>query len=139
MIMEMRFDKENNRIVIEIDGEEPILISPQAIRDLLPTISEEEKIKDLEMIIHDIDREKLTNMRDYIAKMKELDSEINKVREELTNCEKAICVKKWGEVIKSYIAQKNALAEIRRAIGLLEKDKKELRIRIAKLETGIKE
>jgi hypothetical protein len=133
--MEIRFDKENNRLVLTTDNGEEVFISPQCIRDLLPTMNEEEKIKDLEMILHDIDREKLTKMESYMALMRKLQDGITEAREELKKADSAILIKKWEAVGKSYVDEKNALAEIRRAVGLLEKDRKVIRVRIAKLET----
>lgn len=133
-MVEIRFDKANNRLVLTTDNNEEILISPQCIRDLLPTMSEKEKIEDLEMILHDIEREKLTKMENYIKSMRDIQSKIESAREKLISAPPKD-VKKWDVVIKSYIAEKNALAEIRRAVGLLEKDKKTIRIRIARLET----
>lgn len=133
--MEMRFDKENNRLVLTTDGGEEVFISPQCIRDLIPTLTEEEKIKDLEMILHDIDREKLTKMESYMALMRKLQDGITEARESLKKADNALEIKKWEAVGKSYVDEKNALAEIRRAVGLLEKDRKAIRVRIARLET----
>ena len=133
--MEIRFDKENNRLVLTTDKGEEVFISPQCIRDLLPTMNEEEKIKDLEMILHDIDKEKLTKMESYMALMRTLQTGITEAREKLKEADTALEIKKWEAVGKSFVDEKNALAEIRRAVGLLEKDRKVIRVRIAQLET----
>jgi len=133
--MEIRFDKENNRLVLTTDNGEEVFISPQCIRDLLPTMNEEEKIKDLEMILHDIDKEKLTKMESYMALMRTLQKGITEARDELKAADTALEIKKWEAVGKSFVDEKNALAEIRRAVGLLEKDRKVIRVRIAQLET----
>ena len=130
------FEKDLNRIKIITDGGEEILITPQQIRDLLPPKDEAEKLKDLEMILHDIDREELINMLKYIATIKELEDGIREAREELKQCDDMKCIKKWQAVVQSYRDEKTAIAEIRRAVALLEKDRRTIRIRMAKLETS---
>lgn len=129
---DIRYDGETNRIIITTDDGE-ITLTPQIIREILPTMSEEEKVRDLSMMIHDINREKFTRMKFFIAKMVELRKGIDDAREELKNCMKMTCVKKWQAIIKSYVDEKNTLAEIRRTIGILEKQKPAIRARIAKL------
>jgi len=133
------FDKEKNRIIIDMEGITTIEIPPQDLRDLLPVKTEAEKIDDLKMILHDIHRERLTKLNYYITRMAELAKSMDAGRKELKKCGKMVCVKKWQAVIKSYIDEKNALAEIRRAVGLLWKDEKKLMARIARLEVGIEE
>ena len=130
---DIKYDKETNRVVIKLSSGEEIEISPQTIRDILPILNKEEKVKDLLMMIHDIEKEELTRISFFIKKMKELDKGIHDAREGLTKCEKAVCVKKYSVLIKSFVDSKNALAEIRRIITLLEKMKIPIRIRIAKL------
>jgi len=129
------FEKDLNRIKIITDNGEEIQITPQQIRDLLPVMNEEEKIKDLEMIFHDIDREALTKMEAYISVVKKIETDIQGARNELEKCTDMICIRKWQAVIQSYVDQKSILAEIRRAVALLEKDRRTLRMRIAELET----
>lgn len=129
----IKYDKETNRVIIKISDEMELEITPQTIRKILPTLNEKEKVKDLFMMIHDIEKEKLTRMSFFVKKMKELEKGIDDARGELKECEKAVCVKKYSVLIKSYVDSKNALAEIRRTITLLEKLKKPLRIRIAQL------
>jgi len=131
---EMEYDEKTNRVVIKIDETE-VLITPDAIRTILPKKDEKEKVEDLKMVLHDIDMEQLTKMNYYIAKMKELDKGIIDATDELKKAETMVQIKKWQAVVKSYVDRKNALAEIRRAVGLLEKYKKAIKIRIAKLET----
>jgi len=135
---DIRYDKKANRVIISIAGEE-IILTPQIIREILPVMDEKEKAKDLAMMIHDINREKLARMEFFVTKMKELEKGIQDAREELKKCGKIVCIKKWQAVVKSYVDEKNALAEIRRTIGLLEKDKKPLRTRIARLGFDPKE
>jgi len=130
---DIRYEKETNRVVIKLSDGKEIDISPQTIRDILPTLNKEEKVQDLLMMIHDIEKEELSRMSFFIQKMKDLDKGIDNARVGLSNCQKAVCVKKYSVLIKSYVDSKNALAEIRRAITLLEKMKIPIRIRIAKL------
>lgn len=134
--MEMHFDEKKNRIIIETDEGTEVEIPPQKIRDLLPVISEEEKIKELQMVLHHIEMEQLTKMEDYINRMAKIAKDMDEARKDLKKCNDMTCVKKWAAVIKSFVDKKNTLAEIRRSVGLLEKTKKEIRTRIAKLETG---
>lgn len=129
---DITFDKTKNRVIIKVKGEE-FEIQPQIVRELLPVLTEEEKVKDLFMMIHDLNREKLTRMNFFIAKMKELEKGVDDARVELKKCGKMTCIKKWQVIIKSYVDSKNTLAEIRRTITLLEKNKKPLLMRIAKL------
>jgi hypothetical protein len=131
----LKFDAQRNRLVITIDENE-ILITADAIRDLMPVKDEKQKVEDLKMVLHDIEMEQLTKMNFYIKTMKELDDGIVKATDKLREAEDMIQIKKWQAVIKSYVDRKNALAEIRRAVGLLEKYKKEIRVRIAKLEVA---
>lgn len=129
----IKFDKEINRLVVTLDDGTEIEISPKDVRDQLPILDKEEKVRDLFMMIHDIEREKFTRMKYFITKMKELEKGIEDARTALGKCNKAVCVKKMQVMIKSYVDSKNALAEIRRTVGLLEKEKKPLRMRIASL------
>lgn len=129
----IKYDKETNRLVITLDDGTEIEVSPKDIRNQLPTLNAEEKVRDLSMMIHDIEREKFTQMKYFITKMKELEKGIEDARGDLAKCQKAVCVKKMQVMIKSFVDSKNALAEIRRTVGLLEKQKKPLRMRIASL------
>jgi len=131
---EMRYDEKTNRIIINV-GENEIQITPDAIRTLLPTKDEKQKLEDLKMVLHDIDKEQLTKMNYYIVAMKKLDEGITTATTKLEGATSMLEVKKWQAVTKTFVDRKNALAEIRRAVGLLEKYKKTIRIRIAKLET----
>lgn len=132
---EMEYDIKTNRIIITDSTGNKILVTPDAIRDILPTKNEKEKIDDLKMIFHYIEMEKLTKMNEYIVTIKKLDDGIVQAMKKLETAETLVHVKKWQAMVKSFVDRKNALAEIRRAVGLLEKDKKSIRIRIAKLET----
>lgn len=131
---DINFDKETNRITIALENGAEIEISPTDIRDVMPVIDEKEKVKELFMMLHDLEKEKITKSAFFIKKMKELGKGIQDARAELEKCHKIACVKKWTAVVKSYVDEKNALAEIRRSVGLLDKTvKKPLQIRIATL------
>ena len=129
---DIRYDKEKNRIVISIDGKD-IWISPLFLRNLLPVKNEEEKVKELAMLIHDINREKLTRMTTFMNKSREIEKAILDTLTDLQKCSKAICIKKYEAIIKLHKQRMVVLAEIRRAVGLLNKEKQELRMRIAHL------
>lgn len=130
----IKFDNQTNKIVITLPEGNEIEISPSIMREFLPIISEEEKVKELFMMIHDLEKERLTKMTFYTKKMTELEDGIKTARTELEKCEKMMCIKKWQAVIKSYVDEKNTLAEIRRSVGLIDKTlKKPLEVRIAAL------
>ena len=129
---DITFEKETNRIVITLMSGKEIEIPPIDMREVIPVISEEAKIKELFMMLHDLEKEKITKMTFYINKMVELENGIQDAREELKKCTKIQCIKMWTAIIKSFVDEKNALAEIRRTVGLLDKTvKKPLSVRIA--------
>jgi len=134
----VRYERSTNTIIVEENGQK-IEVSPQEIRNVLPHLSDEDRIKDLEMIIHDIEREQLSSMFEYVKKMKELQQGIEDSRVELGKCMKKICVDKWKVIIKSYVDEKNTLAEIRRTIGILQRKKKEIEWRKARVSSGLPE
>ena len=110
IMMEIRFDKKTNRIVVDIglkneagDKDVVIEIAPQDIRDILPVKDEAQKLDDLKMILHDIKRERLTKMETYMRKMAKLADDMGEARDELKECSDMICVKKWTAVVKSFI------------------------------------
>lgn len=129
----IKFDKKINRVIIELSDGKKVEIEPQIIRDVLPILNEGEKIKDLYMMIHDIEMERLTRISLFNKEMLRLEKGIDDARQGLKDCTTAVCVKKYSVLIKSFVDSKNTLAEIRRTITLLEKMKKPLRIRIAQL------
>jgi len=131
----MHFDEKKNRLIIQVGGKE-IELPPQDIREILPYKDKAQRVKDLRMIIHDIEREELTQIETFIARMVALDKAMDKIETDIKNCAKLKDVKKHEGRLKALVARKNACAEIRRAVALLEKKKKGLRVRIAKLETS---
>jgi len=131
----MHFDEKKNRVIIKVGGKE-IELPPQDIREILPYKDKAQRVKDLRMIIHDIEREELTQIETFIARMVALDKAMDKIEVDIKGCGKLKDVKKHEGRLKALVARKNACAEIRRAVALLEKKKKGLRVRIAKLETS---
>lgn len=131
----MHFDEEKNRIIIEVEGK-VIEIVPQEIRDLLPFKDKHERVKDLIMIIHDVEREELTQIETFIKECKKIDKALSNCETNIKGAPTIRDLKKQEALIKLYLARKNALAEVRRAVALLEKKKTALRVRIAKLETS---
>jgi len=129
---DIRYDEKKNRIIISFDDNE-IEIPPYYIRDFLPTMKEEEKAKDLAMMIHDINREKLTRMTAFMSKSREIEKAILDTLSALSKCEKIVCIKRNDAIIRLHKQRMIVLAEIRRAVGLLNKEKQELRMRIANL------
>lgn len=131
----MHFDEKKNRIIIEVGGKK-IEIPPQDIREILPYKDKAQRVQDLRMIIHDIEREELTQIETFIGRMVELDKAMDKIESDIKGCGNLKDVKKHEGRLKALIARKNACAEIRRAVALLEKKKNALRVRIARLETS---
>lgn len=131
----MQFDEKKNRIIVSIDGKE-IEIAPQDIRNLLPFKDADERVKDLTMIIHDLEREELTQIETFIHLCKEIDKTIKGLEEGLGKCEDTKCIRKYEAFIKIHLARKSTLTQVRLAIALLDKKKRGLRVRIARLETS---
>lgn len=131
---EIQFDEKTNRIVVSVEGKD-VRLSPIFLRDLLPTKTDEEKARELAMIVHEIEKEKLLNLKFFVEKVKAIDDEIAKAVEKLAAEDefKALYIKKWQAVIDGHGKRKIVLAEIRRAINLLEKWKEPLRTKIAAL------
>lgn len=130
----IKLDKSTNRIIISLPDGPKVEICPMDIREFLPVINEEDKVKELFMMLHELDKEPLTQMTFYTRKMTELEDGIESARKQLSNCETNQCVNKWKVIIKSYVDEKNTLAEIRRSVGLLDKiRRKPLEYRIAAL------
>ncbi|GAG61953.1 unnamed protein product, partial [marine sediment metagenome] len=89
-----RYDEKSNRIIIMLkNGEFEVKVT--TLREVIPIISEEKKIKELFMILHDIDKEVLTKASSFIKKMVELEKGISDARKELEGAETMIEVKKW--------------------------------------------
>jgi len=133
----MHFDEKKNRVIIKI-GDKEIEIPPQDIREILPYKDKAQRVKDLRMIIHDIELEELTQIETFIARMVKLDKAMDAIEGDIKGCVggKLKDAKIHEGRLKALMARKNACAEIRRAVALLEKKKKGLRVRIARLETS---
>lgn len=131
-------DKKNNRIIISIDDAKFTIPIYEVRKVLVPLASEEEQIRELQQALHEIEKENLVKMYLYIQKVKELADGIAGARVELSKCDKMLCVKKYDTIIKSYNYEKNNIVEIRRTVNILEKNKKELRAKIARLEKKLK-
>jgi len=129
------YNKETNRFIITLENKTKIEVSATTlIENIIPIVSEEEKIKELCMILHDMDKEVLTKANFYIKKMIELTKGIDSARDSLKDADSMLAVKKWTAIVKSYVDSKNALAEVRRTIGLIDKiSRKPIRLRIAAL------
>ena len=128
------YNKETNRIIITLSNDEKFSVSNSTLREVIPVIDEEEKIKELFMILHDMDKEVLTKANFYNKKMVELEKGIADARKKLEQADSMLEVKKWTAVVKSYVDSKNALAEVRRTIGLIDKiSRKPIRLRVAAL------
>lgn len=96
-------------------------------------LTEEDKVRELATMIHEIEKEQLSKIGTFMEKMIELDKKMEEATKKLEDAEDLAEAKKWDMVIASYVKRKNVLAEVRRSIGLLERKKKPLRVRIAKL------
>ncbi len=129
------YNKETNRFIITLENETKIEVSATTlIENIIPIVGKEEKIKELCMILHDMDKEVLTKANFYNKKMVELEKGIADARKKLEKADSMLSVKKWTAIVKSYVDSKNALAEIRRTIGLIDKiSRKPIRLRIAAL------
>lgn len=135
----IKYNEKKNRVIITLTNGTKITITivPHQLRDILPTLDAMERIKDLEMIIHDIEREQLTLMSSYVTEMRRIARGLADARGELDSCSKIVQIKAVQVKIKSFVDEKNVLAEIRRTIGILEKQKKEYRTRKARMESGV--
>lgn len=134
-MVDIRYDKLKNRVIVA-DGQIEIELYPPEIRNVLPMLTEKEKVEDLEMMMHEIDREKLTKALEYNLKMLNLVDDLEKTRRELENCKTATCIKQWQAIGKIILDKKNCLAEIRRTIGWLGREREKVEFRRAKLIAG---
>jgi len=129
-----KYDKDSNRMIITLEDGTEIKVKTTTLREIIPVINEEDKIKELFMILHDIDKEVLTKSSFFIRKMVALEKGIEDARTSLEGAQTMIEVKKWTAIIKSFVDSKNALAEIRRTIGLIDKiSRKPINIRLSAL------
>ena len=129
-----KYDKDSNRMIITLEDGTEIKVKTTTLREIIPVINEEDKIKELFMILHDIDKEVLTKSSFFIRKMVALEKGIEDARTSLEGAKTMIEVKKWTAIIKSFVDSKNALAEIRRTIGLIDKiSRKPINLRLSAL------
>jgi len=141
MTHQLEYDKEMNQVVIPssyIDKESgEVRISPQLLRDILPKpLSIEEKIEEMQQMIHEIKKEKLVNIREFIKELNRLAEGERKARESLINCDQED-VKRYTEVARTWTSEKGIIRETRFAIRLIEEEEKYVRELIAKTEAGI--
>ena len=133
------FDKEN-KIIKLTDGDTNIGITYDALYPILfEVLNEEQKCRQLAMQIHNIESEQLSKIGFFMSNMIELEKGMQEALKNLEEAENAFQLKKWDLVLSSYTKRKNVLAEVRRSIGLLDRKKKPLRIRIAKLGFDVNE
>ena len=135
----IRLDKSLNRIIITLDSGDEISIMPATLREYLPCLTEDEKVKELFMMIHEIEKEKLINEQYYVEEIKRLNKGLSDARSQLTSGAKMVEVKRLQVIIKSYVDEKNNLIELRRIVNLLEKQKAPLRTRLAELGHKLEE
>ena len=132
-VVDITFDKMKNCLVVILDNGDKVEIDPIRITENMPKLNARERIKDLQMMIHYIDRQQLSKLNHIFSKVPIFDKGIQDAREELKKCKKTPCVKKWQAISKTYVDEKNNLRELRLSINLLGKRKAELRTQIAKL------
>ena len=102
---------------------------PRDLREVLPYKDEGQKIKDLEMVLHDIDMERLTRMEHYIVRMKALEAGVEKARKKSKNkfikgkCEKLPFDSEFDNVVLIAVlhnlkktSRKKCLSEIHRVL-----------------------
>lgn len=132
-VVDISFDKMKNCLVVILDNGDKVEIDPFKITENMPKLNTKERIHDLQMMIHYIDRQQLSKLNHIFSRVPEFDRGIQDARGELKKCKKMPCVKKWQAISKTYVDEKNTLRELRLSINLLGKRKAELRTQIAKL------
>lgn len=141
MATQIKFNKESNRIEIPLEYVDDkaglVLVTPHLLRAVLPPPATiEEKIAEIEQLIHEIHKDKLVNVREYIKTLHDLSDGEAKVRDQLASCE-GKDVKRYAEIARTWLDQKNILREVRYAIRLLEEEEKIVREEKLKIEAGI--
>lgn len=132
-VASMSFDTMKSCLVVILDNGDKVEIDPEKITEHMPKLKLEEKIEDLRMMIHYIDRRQLASLNHIFSQVPIFDKGIKDAREKLKMCKKTVCVKKWQAISKTYVDEKNNLREVRLTIGLLSRKKAELRAEIARL------
>lgn len=123
------------------DGNTSVTFTVESIRPIVmeSILDEEGKVKQLAMMVHELEKEQLSKIGNFMNKMIELDKDMESALKNLEQATSAIGIKKWDAILAAYTKRKNVLAEVRRSIGLIEKKKKPLRVRMAKLGFDPKE
>lgn len=98
----------------------------------------ERQIRELQEAIHKIHLHKLVNLDNYMSELERLSKGEEEARGKLEVASTIVDIKRWGEVGKSYVNQKNIIREIRYAIKLSEDEEQRLRDIIAAMKAGIK-
>jgi len=132
-VVSMLFDEMKNCLVIILDNGDKAEIDPYKIMEAMPKKNKKEKIEDLRMMIHFIDRQQLAKLSHIFSQVPIFDAGIENAIKELKDCKKMPCIKKWQAISKAYVDKKNNLKEVRLTIGLLSRKKAELRAEIARL------
>jgi len=140
----IRYDSENNKIIIPLSlsdqsnkDEANIHVSTVIIRNVLPLPAEnKDKIAELQQLIHEIHKDKLVNIRNYIQELHRLSDGEESARNKMEKCDNSD-IKRWAEIGKTWMNQKNILREIRYAIRLLDEEEKRVNTMIAKIDAGI--
>ena len=133
-VVDLSFDKKKNRLIAIMNNGDKAEIDPLEIMKAMPIKDAKERIKDLEMMIHYIDKEQITKLAYILSNVVILNKGIEDARTELKNCDGMTCVKQWQAISKTYVDQKNNLKEIRLSIKQFDKKKMELRAIIANIE-----
>ena len=133
-VVGLSFDRKKNRLIIIMDNGDKAEIDPFKIMEAMPIKNAKERIKDLLMMIHYIDKEQIMVYAYNIpATVMALNKGIADARTELKNCKDMTCVKQWQAISKTFVDQKNNLKEVRLSIKELNRKKMELRAKIASL------
>lgn len=132
-VAEVSFDSMKNRLIIILANGDKIEVEPLEVMKVMPKMTDEEKVEDLKMMMHYIDRQDLSQLSEILDKVRQYIDGIASAREELKKCTKLVCVKKWQSVSKTYLDQKNSMKELRLTVKLFDEKKKELRTKIAQL------
>jgi len=137
----MRFDLSKNALMVDVGDMGSTCIEVEIpfslLKDALPAeMTEEEQIKELQRIIHNIEKEKLLNIQEFVKEVKRLSAGIEGARTKLAKASSKNEITKYRHVVQSWLSQKNIIKELRLIIKTLNDEKKALRTRIAKLEVG---
>lgn len=133
-IVDLSFDVKKNRLIAIMNNGDKAEIDPLEIMKAMPIKDAKERVKDLEMMIHYIDKEQITKLAYILSNVVILNKGIQNARKELKDCDGMTCVKQWQAISKTFVDEKNNLKEIRLAIKEFNKKKMEIRAIIANIE-----